>query len=286
VVRRDELAEGNAKLALSAEVARVSGPGLAGTLVQVLSAPVALVMDAATFLISALCLARIEAREPTSQSASERRGIASEIREGAGVTTANPILRALAGASGLGNVGDGMLIGSGVAILFATRDLGLDAMALGGVMSGVGIGGLLGAAVAGPATRRWGVGVSFLAAMVLWGVSYLALAVVAGPPITAAVLMALALSLVGMVNPVAGVNAVTLRQAVTPERLRGRVTALGQVISWGGVTLGALVGGILAEQLGLRATIALAGLLPLVGFVCLWFSPVRTLREIPDAAPA
>ena len=92
--------------------------------------------------------------------------------------------------------------------------------------------------------------------------------------------------LVGVVNPVAGVNAATLRQAVTPERFRGRVTAVSQVVTWGGVTCGALVGGVAAEHLGLRPTVALAGLLPLAGFLWLWCSPVRSLRDVPTPVAA
>jgi len=101
VVRREELSEGNAKLALSAEVARVAGPGLAGILVQVLSAPIAVAVDAASFLVSAFALTRIKASEPPPVPASERQSVWTEIGEGLRAVTAQPILRTLVGVVGL-----------------------------------------------------------------------------------------------------------------------------------------------------------------------------------------
>ena len=284
LVRREQLAEGNAKLALSAEVARVAGPGLAGVLVQLVSAPLAIGADAASFLISTLALARIQANEPPPVPAPERRSVWAEIGEGLRAVVDHPILRPLVGVIGLGNLGDGLLFGSGLYVLFATRELGMEPAALGGVMAGLGVGGLVGAALAGPVTRLWGIGVTFVTAQLLWGASFLAAAFVTGPPPVAGVLLAAAFAITGIVNPIAGTNATTLRQAVAPDRLQGRITATARVVLWSSVTIGALAGGILAERIGLRATIALSGVLPLLGSVWLLLSPVRQLRQVSSTA--
>ena len=282
VVRREELSEGNAKLALSAEVARVAGPGLAGILVQVLSAPIAVAVDAASFLVSAFALTRIKASEPPPVPASERQSVWTEIGEGLRAVTAQPILRTLVGVVGLSNRATGSC-SVAVYVLYATRELGLEPVALGGIMAGVGVGGLIGAALAGPVTRRWGIGGTFLGAQLLWGGSYLGAAFVGGPPPLAATVLAATFAITGMVNPIAGANATTLRQAVVAERLQGRVTAIARVVMWTCVTIGAVAGGVSAERIGIRPTIAISGCPPLLGFVRLLFSPVRHLRNVPGS---
>jgi predicted MFS family arabinose efflux permease len=286
VVRRGDLAEGNAKLALSAEVGRVAGPGLAGLLVHLVTAPLAIAVDAASFLVSAVALTGIRAKEPPPVPSAERRSVRAEIVEGVRAVVGHPILRPLVGVIGLGNLGDGLLFGSGLYVLYATRELGIEPAALGGVLAGVGVGGLLGAAVAGPVTRRCGISATFIGAQLFWGASFLAAAFVTGPPPVAVALLAAAFAVTGTVNPIAGTNATTLRQSVAPDRLQGRITATARVVMWGGVTIGAVVGGLLAERIGLRPTIVLSGILPLVGSVWLFVSPVRGLQQVPSAASA
>jgi predicted MFS family arabinose efflux permease len=283
-VHRDELSEGNAKLALSAEVARVAGPGIAGALVQVFTAPVAVAVDAASFLVSAFALTRINAIEPPPIPASERQRLLAELRDGFRAVMASPILRTLIGTVGLSNLGDGLLFGSSLYVLYATRELGLEPAALGGIMAGLGVGGLLGAAMAGPVTRRWGIGATFLGAQLLWGGSYLGVAVVAGPPPVAAIWLGTAFAITGMINPIAGANATTLRQAVVSDHLQGRVTANARVVLWTCVTAGAIAGGALAERIGIRSTIAISGTLPILGFLWLLSSPVRLLHQVPSSS--
>lgn len=281
VVRREDLVEGNAKLAVSEAVARVAGPGLAGGLVHLVTAPIAIAADAASFLVSALFLARIRAAEPLPVSGARRDGVWGEIGEGLRLVAGHSLLRPLIGSAGLGNLGDGLLANSGVYILYMTRELGIEPAALGVILSGLGIGGLVGAGLAGPLTRRFGIGPTSLGGRALWGASFLAISLVGGPPALAAALLAAALALVGLVNPIAGATAASLRQAVTPSHLLGRMTATVQFTLWGGVTIGALVGGALAEAVGPRPTVALAALLPSLGFLWLLLSPVRSLREVP-----
>ncbi|MDQ6669418.1 MAG: MFS transporter [Chloroflexota bacterium] len=284
LVRREVLAEGNAKLALSAEIARVSGPGLAGLLVQLLTAPIAIIVDAASFLVSAVALVRIRPSEAPVVPSPQRRGVWAEMMEGLQLIVGHPILRPLIGSTGLGNIGDGLFSG-GVFVLFTTRELGIEPVVLGAILSGVGVGGLVGAALSGPVTHRFGIGPVFVGVRLLWGVSYLATAFVGGPPPVAAALLGAALAIVGMVNPLAGAHFASLCQAVTPERLLGRLTATHRVAMWGGVTLGSLLGGALGETVGLRPVLAMAGLLPMLGFVWLLFSPVRELRSLPAPPP-
>ncbi|MDT5118517.1 MAG: hypothetical protein QOE30_4256, partial [Mycobacterium sp.] len=278
VVSRSELADGNAKLALAEAVARVAGPGLAGGLVQLLTAPIAILVDCASFLVSAVSLGAIRAREEVTPRPPAG-GIVPQLREGFGAVLGQPLLRPLFFGMGLGNVADGLVFQSGVVVLFLTREVGFAPAVLGGVFAGLGIGGLIGAALAGPATRAFGLGATILGCLGLWSVGYGGLAFINASPL-APVLVAILLGAVGAINPVAGANVSTVRQIVTPGHLLGRVTAVVSVGAMTALTAGSVAGGLIGDSIGLRPTLLLGGLLPLIGLIWVLFSPVRTLRSL------
>jgi predicted MFS family arabinose efflux permease len=278
IVRRSDLAEGNARLALAEAVARVAGPGLAGGLVQLLSAPFAIVVDSASFLVSAVSLSAIRADEEIGRR-SPSAGAWPEIREGFSAVLGHPLLRPLLVGTALGNVADGLVFQSGVIVLFLTRELSFQPAVLGGVFAGLGIGGLIGAALTGPATRAVGIGTTILGCLGLWSVGYGGLAYISASPL-APVLAAILLGAVGAINPIAGANISTVRQIVTPDHLLGRVTAVVSVGSTTALTAGSLAGGLVGDSIGLRPALLLGGLLPLLGLVWVLLSPVRKLRQL------
>jgi hypothetical protein len=278
VVSRSDLADGNAKLALAEAVARVGGPGLAGGLIQLLTAPLAILVDCASFLVSAVSLGAIRAREDVAP-VSGQRGVWPELRAGFGGVFSHVLLRPLFVGTTLGNTADGLVFQSGLLVLFLTRELRLEPALLGAVFAGLGIGGLIGAVLAGPATRVLGLGATILTCLGLWSVGYGGLAVIPESPLAPA-FAALLLGAVGAINPIAGASISTIRQLVTPHQLLGRVTA---VINVGGITAltaGSFAGGLIADTLGLRATLVLGGLLPLLGLGWLLLSPIRRLRQL------
>jgi MFS family permease len=283
VVERKDLQEGNAKLALGEAIGRVAGPGLAGALVQALTAPVAIAVDAASFVVSAVSIVAIRAND-AEPAATTRRGLWPELREGVRGAIGHPLLRPLLVGSNLGNLGDGVLFGSNVVLLFLTRDLALEPAVIGVLLSALGVGGLVGAALAGPATRALGPGATIVWSLAVWALGFGGLAFVYESP-WAPFLAAVLLGCVGMINPIAGANVSTLRQAVTPDRLLGRVTAVVRVGTWGSIALGSLLGGVLANEIGVRQTVLLSGVLPLVGFVWVALSPIRGLRSLDSSLP-
>jgi MFS family permease len=283
LIERIDLQEGNAKLALGEAIARVSGPGLAGVLVQVLTAPVAIAADAVSFLLSAVSLIAIRTPE-TPLAAADKVDMRAEIGEGIQAVAHHPVLRPLLIGSNLGNLGDGVLFSSNVWLLFLSRDLDFEPATVGSVLSGLGIGGLIGAAISGPLTRRLGPGVTIAGSLAVWALGFGGLAFVYESP-SAPLAAAVLIGLVGTINPIAGANVSTLRQALTPDRLLGRVTAVVRVATWGSMAVGALVGGVLAEWVGVRQTVLLSGILPLIGFVWVALSPVRGLRRLDFATP-
>jgi MFS family permease len=284
VVAATDLVEGNSRLALSQQVARVVGPGLAGALVQLLSAPVAIALDALSFLVSAGCLGRIRARDHGSDADGEPGRLLVEIRQGLALAVRDPLLRPILLSVALGNLGDGLVFGSGAFILYATRELGVAPAAVGGIFAGLGIGGIAGAALVGPITVRAGFGRTVVATLLVWAIGVLSLAAVPIQSGSTVTVLTAVFAGVGLVNPIFNTNLVSLVQTVTPRPLLGRITGTSRFITWGVLPIGAALGGQIAEVLGLRAPLLAAGVLSVAAFVLLATSRIRGIASVAAAA--
>lgn len=291
LVRREELVEGNSKLGATSAVAEVAGFGLAGALVQALTAPVAILFDAVSFVVSALSLLFIRAPEPAPRpflsgakdQAGERRDTWREIGQGLRLVLRDPTLRAIAGAAGTLELFRNMI--GVVLILYLTREVGLTPAVMGAIFAVGGISSLLGALVAERAARRWGLGRTLFGALLLSGGATCFLPL-AGGPLAVAVALLVAQQVCGDgAATVYSINEVSLRQAVTPNRLLGRMNASIQFIEWGAMLTSLALGGVLGQAIGLRPTLVVAALGGLLAPLWLVFSPVRTLRGGP-ALPA
>ena len=277
LVSRDRLVEGNGKLQVSASVAEIAGPGLAGGLVQLVSAPLAIAVDAISFLGSALSLAWIRTPEPGLPSAGDSRSVLPEIREGLRLVFGNPILRAFTLTSATANFFIDVHLA--VFVLFATRDLGVSPVILGGMYAVASLGGLLGSVMAVRLVGRLGLGPAIVAGH-LQVILALLIIPLSGPRIGVALpLIVLAQALWGFGSVVYVVNSVSLRQAITPNQYQGRVAASLRFVSWGVSPLGFMLGGILGETLGLRATLLVAGAGSLASLFILLLSPVGKMRH-------
>ncbi|MFN8538869.1 MAG: MFS transporter [Thermomicrobiales bacterium] len=275
LVPRGQLVEANGRLQVSSSVADVAGPGVAGTLVQAISAPVAILLDAGSYLISGMLLWRIRAAE--TPPAEARAGIWREIGAGLRLVGQTPLLRALAGTTSTFNFFDSFL--SAVYVLYLTRALALGPAAVGAVFAIGGIGGLLGAAIAGPLARRAGVGRTLAGTIALAGAGELAIGLADGPPLVALAIVALAEATVQGSATIFGVTGVSLRQATTPAHLLGRMNASMRAFRTGLVPIGALLGGAVATRYGLRAAVLIAGVGTLFAVLWVLLSPVRGMRE-------
>lgn len=278
VIDRRQLVEGNSKLTLSGSLTAVAGPSLAGLVIQAITAPVAIVLDACSYLASALCVFLIGRREETPQMSYVP--MLAQVREGLGVVVRNPLLRAFAGCLATSNLTSSAFFA--LYILFGTRELGLNAAAL-GLVYGIGASGALVGAVLAPwAATRLGIGRSVLVGAFLGSLEVLP--VVFATPHLAVPLLVLS-SLLGNFGWVLyNIHETSVRQAVTPMALQGRMNATFRFLVSGMLPLGALAGGALGEGLGLRETITLAAVGSLLS--CLWVvcSPVRALAQLPEAA--
>jgi MFS family permease len=281
LIADDALVEGNSKLALSQSVSEIVGPGLAGVLVQLLSAPLALLADAFSFLVSALSLAGIRQAEDVPPPAAQGRDMVREIREGLRFVAGEPRLRAVLITFATLTLFNAVL--EAVLLLYLTRDAGV-APALFGFAFAVGsIGSVLGAALADRITHRLGVGPVLLLAPLVIGASDLLLPLVGLVPLGAGVaLLSVGQFFFGFALPLFSINQVSLRQLIAPPVLRGRVGASFAVVAGGAAPLlGALLGGVLGQSLGLPLTLVLAALGEILAGLWLVFSPVRGLRRLP-----
>jgi predicted MFS family arabinose efflux permease len=280
LVGRRRLVEANSRMETSSSVALVVGPGLGGVLVQVLSAPIAMVVDACSFLVSAAALALI--RRPESRpDPARRRPIRTEIGEGLGIILRDSRLRLIMLCGATHNFfANGMI--AALFVLFAVRDLGIEPAALGLLLAAAGPGVFLGAVVAGPVARRLGIGPTIAHMQTLTGVSRLVVAAAAlvEPGVAFAILL-LSEFLLGVARPVFNVNQLSLRQAITPHELQGRMNASIRFLMWVATPVGAVAGGVLGGILGLPSVIAIAGLGTLLAAVWLYLPPVWRLRGIP-----
>ena len=277
VVEREQLVEANGKLELSGSITSIAGPSLAGLVIQAFTAPVAIIVDAVTYLASAVSVLLIRHREDPPQ----KPGIPmlAQVRDGLKVVFHHPLLRAFAGCLGTSNFASNAFFA--LYILFGTRELGLNAAQL-GLVYGLGASGALVAALVAPRlVSALGVGRALILGALLGSLEVLP--VVFAIPGSAVSMLFLS-SLLGNFGWVLyNINAVSIRQAVTPPAFMGRVNATFSFLVSGMLPLGALAGGALGELVGLRTTILLAAIGSLFSFLWVLLSPVRSLRSVPDA---
>ncbi len=278
LVGRAHLVEGNGKLEVSRSTAQVAGPSVAGLVIQAVGAPLAIVLDSLSFLGSAVCLLLIRGDE--ERPAAPRSPMLAQLREGLAVVFGNPLLRPIAGCTATSNFSIAAF--GALVVLFATRELGLGAASLGLVFSLGSVGALVGALLAGRAATRFGVGRSIVWSAFALGVGLLPIAF--ATPALAVPALSLGWFVVNLGGPIYNINQVSLRQAVTPFALQGRMTATMRFLVWGMMPAGSLAGGALAQAIGLREAMVAAAVGGLLAFPWVLLSPVVALRRIPEAA--
>jgi MFS family permease len=270
--------EAGAKLGMSSSAAEVAGPGLGGLLVSALTAPIALLVDAVSYLVSLLSLLAIRTPEPRPVVAPRKAGV--ELREGLGWVFGSPVLRSLALIGFCCNFS--MITVWTLFLLYGTHELRLSSGMLGVIFAAASVGGLIGAAVSGRVIRRFPLGRAYLAgqALLLLGPSLLLIAT--GPVTVVLCVASFFVTYLGL--GVAGVIIVSLRQTLTPQHLMARMTAAFRTLLFGGGALGGLTAGLLSGGLGSRSALVVAAVASALVIAVLIRSPVIGLRELPAAA--
>ena len=280
LVSREQLVEGNSKLQTSASIAEIGGPGLAGWLIQVVSAPIAMIVDSLSFLVSAMFLSWIRTPEPNPGAFERRKPIFQEILDGLRIVLKHPILRAFALTSTFSNFF--LDVHLALYILYVTRELGIEPVLLGAMYTIASVGGLIGSLLAERVVRWFGIGRVLIGLQILVGISALIIPLAGRQLFVVVPLIAFAQALWGMAAVIFVVNASSIRQAIVTKELQGRVMASMRFLTWGISPFGFLLGGTLGEHLGLQSTLIIAGLGMLSSFIWLFFSPLRSMREPPS----
>jgi MFS family permease len=279
LVERELLVLGNARLETTRSIAQTAGPAAGGALVSVLTAPIAIAVDAMSFGVSALLLVAIRTKDAPTPEMADRR-LRAELREGVGYLWRQPILRANLFSSGLANFSFGIVWA--LVIVYAVRDLGLGAVTIGAVLAvGQGV-GIAGAVIAPRIARRIGIGPAMIGAMGLAGPAILFIAL-AGRA-TAIPFLTAGWALWSLAALTTSVTGVSIRQALVPQRLQGRVVGATRSVIFGVAPLGALAGGALTATAGFHAAFFVAAACAFATFVPLLLSPARRLRELPREA--
>jgi len=277
LVTGEQVREANAKLQGSEAVAQVAGPGLAGLLAQLAGAVSGLVADALSFLVSAVCLLRIQRAEDVQPTA-RGTGLHQEIAAGLRLVVGDPYLRVLAVFGALTNL---TLVGyQSLLVVFLVREVGVGPATVGALLATTSAGGVLGASVAARLARRVGSARALLLSAL--GTAPFGLLI----PLTAP---GLRLALVATGGFVVGCGAVTgnvikdsWRQVYCPRHLLGRVLVSMQVLNYGAIPVGALLAGTLGSTVGLRPALWILTSGLAMAALTLLFSPLRRHRDLPQ----
>ncbi len=273
LVEKRDLVEANSKLSISDALLSIAGPAAAGGLVQLLSAPKAILVDVVSYLLSALALGGVADDKPQSQPS--QRSIRREIAEGIYELLRTPMLKILTITSSLGMLASS--VAAAVQMLFLVDQLNFTPAVIGIVLACGGGGALLGALLAGGTAQFLQVGPTLILGKLLWLVGSL---LVAGADLTgwSVVTVAAGLALNGLGSAFYFINQISLRQVITPVRLLGRATAARRFALFSVATVGAFIGGSLGEAIGLRATLFVGALALALELTLIVFSPIRRAR--------
>ncbi len=274
LVPRDRYLEANSLLNGSRAFSFVAGPSIGGLLVQIFSAPGALIADAVSFLVSAFSLGSIHPTEPPTEEAR------ANVRAGIAYIRRSPIIRASLLATATINFFN--FVFWALFFLYATKTLGVGAGLLGLVLGAASVGGVLGSIVTGRISRRIGVGPAFVAGSIVFPAPLVLVPLAGGSDWTIVAFLFAAEFLSGFGVMVLDITAGSIKAALVPDRLRARVAGAYMVVNYGVRPIGALVGGALGTWIGLRPTLWIASLGAIAGVLWLLPSPVLRLRELPE----
>lgn len=280
LIGKPNLVDGNAKLESTEAVAEIGGPALAGLLIEIVTAPFAILFDAVTYLVSAAFLSRIRGQEPPPVPESARPTVLGDLLAGLRAGFGHHLVRPLFLVESVGALFDGFFFA--LYMVFTIETLGLSVGVVGLLIGVGGIGALLGAIIPGMVRKRFSLGPAMIALLALGQAAGLLIPLAMGPEL--AVLAALiAHQLIGDGLMVAyEIQAVSLRQTVLPQGVLARANGTLHVVTGLLLPIGALISGWLATVIGVRETVWIGVIGALIAPLILALSPIRSLRRMPE----
>lgn len=279
LVERDQLSDGNSKLQASGYFAGVAGPGLAGLIVGLITAPITLSIDAVSYLFSAAGLITIVKREPAQEKRADQPSIRHSLAEGFRAVYGTKLLRILLGQSATLNVGFGAV--STIFTLYAVRVLGFTPDKLGLALGSLAAGAFFGSLFAARVQRLIGLPMTLTLAIVGVCASPLLLLIPRNADVVSLLLAMLAWLGHGFGIGMWNVNTITLRQVLTPMRLLARMNATYRMVLFGALPVGALLAGLLGNAVGYWHATLISVLALTTPMAWLTFSPIFRLKELP-----
>jgi MFS family permease len=276
LVDRESLVEGNSKLNVTSSGAQLAGPGVAGGLIAIATAPYALLVDAVTFLVSGGFTAAIRKREELPERG--ERHLLVELWEGLSYVLHHRLLLPQAISTGTSNFFTSLSFS--ILIVYAHNRLGMSSGLIGLSFSLGAFGWMIGAAKADWFRRLLGVGGASMFGAALTGPA--SLLVPFAPKSFPLPFLVASGALMGFGAVVYNIQQVSLRQWICPERLQGRMNASMRFLVWGTMPLGSLTGGTLAATIGLRPTLFVGAIGAFSSALPIALSPIRSLREFPE----
>ena len=279
VVKNEELVEGNSKLEFSSSSATVVGQSIGGALIQVLSAPLSILFNVGTYLLSALYLALIKKKEaPIEVPEEAEQNMWADIREGTTFVFHHNIIRPILIGTVIFNLFTYVI--EPIFILYISRTLALDPIYIGLIFSMSGVGALLGAFIAGPMAKRLGLGKTLVFSLFVAGFVSLIIPVATLLPTLPAVILIMVMYMIDAAMVIVyNINQRSLRQAVTPQNLQGRMNASIRMFGMGVVPIGAVLGGWLGGIIGTTPTLIVGAIGLMCSSIFIVFSSVRTVSQ-------
>lgn len=276
IVEGEQIGEGNGKLQASQQTAMVAGPAAAGVLVRLVGSPLTIAGTAVCMALSTLLVSRIAHRE-TQPDPGSRRALRTEIKEGMAFVLGHPLLRRIVACTGMTNLASSAIFA--LFVLYAVRTLGLSEATLGLVLSVGAVGGVLGAVTSGRFSRLVGEGRAIPVSTLLGGAAMVSVPLASLLPAVPTLLVGHFVMSWAVV--VYNITQVSFRQRLCPRPLLGRMNASIRFLVWGPMPVGALLGGVLGQELGIVPTLWIFSGLTLVAALPVLVSPLISMRQLP-----
>jgi MFS family permease len=285
LVAPEQLGEGNSKLQLSESVATAVGPSLAGVLVTARAAPVAILLDAFSYVASAVSLLLIRKREEPPAPAEEGESIFQAVWYGLRWVLAQPIIRPLAIASAVYSFFDIGILQT-LYFPFVVKDVHIPAAWVGGVLALGGVGAIGGAWLAVRLMKGFGPGPTMLWCTIIGNSSLLLVPLAGGPRWLGLAMLGVSQLVVGLTSQIFVVNNITTLQSATPRALAGRVISTIWAMGLVPAPIGALFAGLIGQAIGMRPVVLVAAVIgAFVPMAVLALSPIPKMRQVPEELP-
>jgi MFS family permease len=281
-VERTEYVAANSLFNGSRSLAYVAGPSIGGALIQIVRAPMAVLIDAASYVLSAFFISRVDAPEPSVEPQTEP--IRRQLATGLSFLARDPIMRPTLASVATLNFFNWAF--TALFVLYVTTQLGVSAGELGLALGAGAVGGVLGALIAARVGRRIGIGRAFLLGMIVFPIALVAVPLTPpGTPVWLVIAMLVGMEFVsGLGVMILDINASAIIPARTPDQIRSRVSGAWRFINMGIRPIGAVVGGLLGGVIGVQQTLLATAVLQLVGVLFLIGTPVLRLHDVPEPA--